>query len=142
MCEMSADAPERHEAGTLPTPAIVGLAEGIKTVSRLGLDKICEHEKSLFRYGRDRLSDIEGITLHLSQYEGAVLLFSHASLSSEKLASYLCDSGICVRGGFHCSALGHKTIGTAETGAVRASFGAFNTSRDIDRLAEALKAIK
>ena len=142
VCEMSADSPERYEAGTLPTPAIVGLAEGVRTVSRLGLDRICEHEKALFRYGRDCLSDIEGITLHLPQYEGAVLLFSHTSLSSEKLASYLGDAGICVRGGFHCSALGHKTIGTAETGAVRASFGAFNTSRDIDRLAEALKAIK
>ena len=52
------------------------------------------------------------------------------------------DKGICTRGGFHCSALGHKSLGTVETGAVRASFGIFNSSSDIDRLISAVKEIK
>ena len=84
MGEMSDDVPERYEAGTLPTPSIVGLGEGLKVVSRLGLEAIAEHEKALFRYARDRLSAISDITVHMPQYEGSVLLFSHKkSISSE-----------------------------------------------------------
>ena len=139
--KMSEESPERFEAGTLPTPAIVGLAEGIKTVSELGTSKILQHEKALFSYASQRLSEIDGIRVHMPQYEGSVLLFSHKDITSEKLASRLGDAGICLRGGFHCSALGHKTLGTSETGAVRASFGVFNNSGDIDRLAIALNEI-
>ena len=138
---MSEDFPERYEAGTLPTPAIVGLAEGIKTLSSLGLDRIANHEKALFEYARAKLLEIPDITLHMPQYPGSVLLFSHRNINSEKLASMLGDMGICLRGGFHCSALGHKTIGTGQHGAVRASFGLFNSSADIDRLVDALAEI-
>ncbi len=141
MGEMSDDVPERYEAGTLPTPSIVGLGEGLKVVSRLGLEGISEHEKALFRYARDRLSSIPDITVHMPQYEGSVLLFSHRNIQSERLADQLGDAGICVRGGFHCSALGHKTLGTYDSGAVRASFGVFNNSHDIDTLATVLGEI-
>ena len=138
---MSEEYPERYEAGTLPTPAIVGLAEGIKTVSALGLDKIREHERSIFEYARQSLSETADITVHMPQYKGSVLLFSHRAIGSEKLASMLGDRGICLRGGFHCSALGHKALGTSQNGAVRASFGIFNSSSDIDRLRDALTEI-
>ena len=139
--EMSDDVPERYEAGTLPTPSIVGLSEGLKVVSELGIERISEHEKALFRYARDKLSAIPDITLHMPEYEGSVLLFSHKHIESEKLAAKLGDAGICVRGGFHCSALGHKTLGTYDSGAVRASFGIFNNSHDIDTLATVLGEI-
>ena len=141
MGEMSDDVPERYEAGTLPTPSIVGLSEGLKVVSRLGLEGISAHEKVLFRYARDRLSSIPDITVHMPQCEGSVLLFSHRNIQSERLADQLGDAGICVRGGFHCSALGHKTLGTYDSGAVRASFGVFNNSHDIDTLATVLGEI-
>lgn len=141
MGEMSDDIPERYEAGTLPTPSIVGLGEGLKAVSKLGLEAIAEHEKSLFRYARDKLLAIPDITVHMPQYEGSVLLFSHKNIQSERLAALLGEAGICVRGGFHCSALGHKTLGTYDSGAVRASFGIFNHSHDIDTLATVLGEI-
>ena len=139
--DMSAEFPERHEAGTLPTPAIVGLAEGIRVVSSLGLDRIEKHERALFEYTRKRLSEIEGIRIYMPEYSGSVLLFSHKSIHSEELTAKLGDLGICLRGGFHCSALGHKALGTSESGAVRASFGIFNSSSDVDRLADALSHI-
>lgn len=138
---MSEDFPERYEAGTLPTPAIVGLAEGIKVLSSLGLDKISAHEKALFNYASGKLLQIPDITVHMPQYQGSVLLFSHRNIQSEKLASMLGDMGICLRGGFHCSALGHKTLGTGQHGAVRASFGLFNSSADVDRLVDAIAEI-
>lgn len=140
-CEMSEEAPERYEAGTLPTPSIVGLAEGIKVVSEIGIERIARHEKELFEYARQRLSKIDGIRIYLPAHAGSVLLFSHRDFASEKLAARLGEGGICLRAGFHCSALGHKTLGTGESGALRASFGIFNSSSDVDRLADALSHI-
>lgn len=139
--EMSDILPERFEVGTLPTPAIVGLAEGIKIISDIGIDKIARHDRALFEYAYNMLSKIKDIRIHMPEYAGSVLLFSHKNIHSEKLASLLGDKGICLRSGFHCSALGHKTNGTGEDGAVRASFGIFNSSADIDCLTNALAEI-
>lgn len=134
--------PERYEAGTLPTPAIAGLSEGIKWVSERGVEDIAEHEKILFRYANERLCDISGIKVYANKYEGSVLLFSLEGISSETLARRLDGFGICTRGGFHCCSLGHKALGTQEDGALRISFGALNTEREIDTFIDTLKKIK
>ena len=139
--EMPELLPERLESGTLPTPAIAGLLRGIETISHIGTDAIGEHERMLFRSARERLNEINGITIYVPQYEGSTLLFSHAFLPSEELASRLGKLGICTRGGYHCSPLGHATVGTPENGAVRISFGLGNSPSDIDRLMAALSEI-
>ncbi len=132
--EMPEYSPERYESGTLPAPAIAGFCEGIKTVSELGIERIEEHEKKLFRLAAERLGNMSKIKLYCPQYEGAVLLFNVDGYGSEEVAQRLSDAGICVRGGYHCSALGHETMGTLERGGVRASFGVFNSSADVDAL--------
>ena len=57
--------------------------------------------------------------------------------------SYILDSeyDIAVRPGLHCAPLAHKTIGTLEQGAVRFSFGIFNTHDEIEFAIKALKQI-
>ena len=139
--DMGDDMPERYEAGTLPAPAIAGLCEGIKTVERLGIENIRCHEAKLFRYARERLGNIKGVTLCAPEYEGSVLTFNIDGKSSEEIAMLLSEQGVCVRGGYHCSALGHETLGTLGTGSVRASFGVFNGSSDIDALCRCVKRI-
>ncbi len=133
--------PERYEAGTLPTPIIAGLCEGLRAVNERGIKAISEHEASLFISAREALCNIPRISLYGADHVGSTLLFSMSGMSSEQLASRLDSFGICSRGGFHCSALGHKTLGTPEDGAVRISFGIFNHHRDIDSLAKALSII-
>ena len=140
--EMSFDAPERYEAGTLPAPAIVGLSAGLDIVRSLGVLRIDEHEKRLFRRARDKLGSISGVRVYCPEYEGSVISFNIDGFSSEEAAMMLSNEGICVRGGYHCSALGHKTMGTEESGAVRASFGVFNSSRDVDLLCDAVVRAK
>lgn len=139
--KMPDESPERYEAGTLPTPAIVGLSAGLDAVRRLGEEQIGAHGRCLFREARDRLTCIRGVTVYCPDQEGAVLSFNLDGYGSEQVASMLADKGICVRGGYHCSALGHKTMGTLESGAVRASFGVFNSSKDVDELYRAVKDI-
>ena len=126
--------PERHEVGTLPLPSIVGLHEGIKEVKLRGIDEISHHECELYRYLREKLLNIDGITVYAPEYQGNTLSFNYSKLTAEKLCSLLDQENICVRGGFHCSALGHTSLGTKDMGTVRASFGIYNTKKDIDKL--------
>ena len=133
--------PERHEAGTLPLPAIAGLGESLREIQNLGIEEISGHERMLFYRAREQLLNTNGVTVYCPESSGAVLLFNVAGHGSEEVAKALSDAGICVRGGYHCTMLGHKTLGTLEGGAVRASFGAFNTLSDVDMLCSTVRQL-
>jgi cysteine desulfurase family protein len=139
--DMPDEAPERYEAGTLPTPAIAGLCAGLDIVSGLGTERIEAHEKKLFRIAAQGLRGIERVKIYLPEHEGSVLLFNIDGMSSETVAAELAGRGICVRGGYHCAAISHKTLGTLEGGGVRVSFGPFNSSCDVEMLCEAVENI-
>ncbi len=139
---MSDDMPERFEAGTLPTPAIASLLRGVEWLSSVGQETVASHEARLFESLGHRLADTKGFTVYAPRHRGGVLLFNMDGIPSEAVASALGEQGFCLRGGFHCSALGHRTLNTGENGAVRASFSAFNSLRDVDRLYSALLDIK
>ncbi len=138
---MPESSPERYEAGTLPTPAIASLCEGIKFINGIGTAHITEHARSLYRYAREQLCNINAVSLYASNFEGATLLFNVKDMHSEKVANELNKYSICVRGGLHCTPLAHKTLNTSDNGAVRISFSIFNRTRDIDTLAYALNQI-
>lgn len=139
---MTTEPPERFEAGTLPTPSIAALCRGVEHIKTIGLDSIASHEQMLFRRLLATLTETKGFSVYAPEHTGGVLLFNLDGISSETVAGELGKQGICVRGGFHCSALGHKTLGTPESGAVRVSFGIFNTMRDVELLYTALREIR
>jgi cysteine desulfurase family protein len=133
--EMPQETPERYEAGTLSTPAIAGLCEGVRYVKKLGLSNIEKHEKSLFLYARQRLGAIPKVRIYMPQYAGSVLSFNVGTLPSDRVASALGEAEICVRGGFHCNPWAHTALGSEAQGSVRISFSPFNTTGDVDALA-------
>ena len=131
--------PERFESGTLPTPAIAALSEGIKYLSELDPRDIRRHEEMLYlRLANALSSDRIKARIYMPSSYGSVLLFNIPNRSSEEIGHLLSKRGICLRSGYHCSALGHKTLGTQNAGALRASFSIFNTKEDVDALYKAL----
>lgn len=138
---MPEDAPERYEAGTLPTPAIAGLLEGVREVKRLGTDYIHSHECALIKRLNERLSGMSQITLYAPHHKGGVLLFSLQDISSDRVGAFLNERGFCVRTGFHCAALAHKTLETPASGAIRVSPSPFNTTTQIDALCDTIKEL-
>ena len=138
---MPEELPERFEAGTLPTPAIAGLCEGIREVKRMGVDAIGAHERRLIAQLYERFADDSRITVYAPHHAGAVLLFNVNDMPAEQVGNLLDRRGICVRAGYHCSALGHRTLKTSQGGAVRVSVGYANTSAHIDQLAKAIAEI-
>ncbi|MBQ4602112.1 MAG: aminotransferase class V-fold PLP-dependent enzyme [Clostridia bacterium] len=139
---MPALLPERLEAGTLPTPAIAGLSQGIRAITEVGINHIREHEISLYRRTRERLSNHDRIEVYCPEIGyGETILFNIENMSSTMVADKLDREGICVRAGFHCAPLAHKHLGTGDSGAVRISFGAFNTAEEVDIFCDVLNKI-
>lgn len=139
---MPDDLPERAEAGTLPTPAIAGLTAGISYLQKQDSSCIHEHERTLFRALRERLETLCGYHIYLPEYEGSTLMFHRDGVPSDRIGGYLSEHGICVRTGYHCAALAHKTLHTPDGGGVRVSFGPFNTLRDVEILYTALRQME
>lgn len=137
--EMPADPPERFEAGTLPTPAIAGLLEGIRSLTDGSAEDIAMREQKLFLAARDRLLDLPDIHLYAAEAIGSVLLFNQGNIPSAELGRRLASCGICTRSGLHCAPMAHEALHTPKGGAVRISFGRYNTTADVDALWKALK---
>ena len=61
-----------------------------------------------------------------------------SALVSDELAQRF---GILTRPGAHCAPLIHKAMGTVEQGAVRFSFGYFNTEEEVDTAIRAVETL-
>ena len=89
---------------------------------------------------RESIAEIPGVTVY-SDEGGPVALFGIAGKSPAGIGAFLDGRGICVRSGLHCAPLAHKTLGTAPGGAVRASFGFFNTASDVKKAVDAVRRV-
>jgi len=136
--DMPKTLPERLEAGTLNTPAIVSLCEGIRYLKQFGLDNV-KHRIELLT---DRLKSILDQPDIISYgCENGIAAFRKARISPEEIAYRLNLSGIAVRSGIHCAPLIHKKLGTVNGGLVRVSLSIMNTEKQLDKLYSELKTI-
>ena len=132
--EMSGELPEKLEAGTLSTPSICGLSEGIKYVLSKDINAIYQKGKYLSDYLVERLNDITNVTVYSGTYEKTpCVIFNKTGKSPSLVSSVLSDNGICVRSGFHCAPLAHKALETTTDGAVRISLSHKNTTKEIEK---------
>lgn len=137
---MPKNLPEHLEAGTLPVLAIAALRSALSFISDVGLCEIERRESALSSMLIERLSDEKGVSIY-NKKSGSCVLFNIEGLPCGMVGELLSDENICVRCGFHCAPLAHRTLGTGDFGAIRASFSYFNTSYDVDRLTRAVHDI-
>ncbi len=135
--------PDRLEAGTLNAPGICGLFEGLKYISIVGIDNIYEHELALTKLFIKGLNEIKNIRIYgpaADDLRCGVVSLNIGDKDCVEMAAMLSDRyGIAVRAGYHCAYTAHETIGSADTGTIRFSIGAFNTAEDIKKTLFALK---
>lgn len=128
--------PDKFESGTLNTPGIAGLLEGIKFIKETGLSYIEEYEQHLCQKFIDGVLNID--TVEVYGFKNSKLRTSTVSLNSSKIDNselgFILDDEykIITRTGLHCAPLAHKTIKTFPTGTIRFSFGLFNNEQDVD----------
>jgi cysteine desulfurase family protein len=136
--------PDRLEAGTHNVPGIAGLLAGLNFIKSKTSKAIFEHEQKLTAQTASALSHISGVEVFSSNRfltQAGVLSFRLQAFDCEEVGEELSRRQIAVRSGLHCAPLAHNSAGTFESGTVRASFSAFNSLRDCDRLIEELKGL-
>ena len=135
--------PDRFEPGTLNLPGIAGLRQGLLFLRETGIANIRQHEQALaqrFLQGLRPLEE-EGQLRILAGGEERVGVVSVQTLKKElSQAAFELDYrfGIMTRVGLHCAPAAHRTLGSYPVGAIRFSFGWYNTPRQTDRALEAL----
>ena len=134
--------PDKFESGTMNILGIAGLNEGVKFVSRLTPSQIANDERRLTGQLIDGLLGIRGLHIHGGKNRVGVVGFSMEGTDSVYLANALDEKyGIACRGGLHCAALAHKSMGTLKHGITRLSVSHFTTENEIDKAVEAVKEI-
>ncbi|GAA4724416.1 aminotransferase class V-fold PLP-dependent enzyme [Brevibacillus fulvus] len=138
--------PERFESGTVNTVGLAGLLAGANFVLERGVEEIHKHEWTLARMTMEGLSQLSGIKMYgpgLDIERVGVVSFNIEGIDATEV-SFILDQqyGIATRAGYHCTPLAHQTVGTDKEGAVRVSFGIFNTEQDVRDLLQAVKEIK
>lgn len=145
LTEQPREYPTRLEAGTLNGHGIAGLSAALDFISQTGIDVIRAHEQELARTFYRLIAGIPDIHIygdHTSDERSPIVALNIADLDSAIVADELAYSyGIATRAGAHCAPLMHKALGTQEQGAVRFSFGFYNTIGECEAAAEALRQI-
>lgn len=133
--------PERFESGTINTPAILGFGEGINFVEQ-NFKQIQEKLEDLITYLHYELSKLPVEIYTKTENTNGVFAFNIPNVNSTEVANYLNEKfSICVRSGYHCAPLKHKSLGTLDSGAVRVSLSYFNTYQEIEKFVFAIKTL-
>ena len=139
-----AEYPTRLEAGTLNGHGIAGLSAALDYLNGVGLDVIREREERLMRRFYAGVTAIPGVTV-FGDFEAprtAVVTLNIRDYDSGEVADALSqDYGIATRPGAHCAPRMHRALGTERQGAVRFSFGWFNTEDEVDTAIRAVKEL-
>lgn len=137
--------PDGFESGTLNTPGIVGLGEGLKYVKEVGIENIKRrkalHVDKIIQSFLDNrnikiLSEID------AKRNSGIVSFNINGIAAEE-AAYLYDKkyNIACRAGLHCSPAAHTLLGTLDIGCVRISPSAFTSKYEIDLFLQATREI-
>ncbi len=137
--------PDQFEVGTINTPGILGLGEGVRFVLQQTPSQLLQHKRELCRILYENLKEINHVTVyHDGSFENyvGILSFNMKDLYSEQIALKLSEEyQISTRGGFHCAPLMHRTLGTHTQGTIRISPGYQTTKNEIFRLIDAVNRI-
>ncbi|MCB2230172.1 aminotransferase class V-fold PLP-dependent enzyme [bacterium] len=159
--------PDKEEAGTPDIIGVVALAKAIRLFQSLGWEAIIQHEAELTAYALTELSRIPGVALYgatdpsTARDRLGVVSFNIGDLPHALTAAILSYEGaIGVRSGCFCAHTYVKMLLRVDDaselklreqilardrseipGAVRASFGLYNTTKEIDRLVAMVKKI-
>ncbi len=137
------DLPWKFEAGTPAIAEIIGLGAAVDYLTGIGMDAIRAHEHMLTEYTLRTLADRFGpdIAIHGPSdpdLRGGVFSFAFKDLHPHDISQILDQHAVCVRAGHHCAKPLMKLMGVGAT--ARASVYLYNTTADIDALADALES--
>ena len=134
------DAPLKFEAGTPDYVGSHSLATAIDYVESLGLDNIAAHEHELLEYATKRMESIPGMRIFgKAKNKSAVISFVVGNIHPLDLGTLLDRLGIAIRTGHHCAQPLVESLGVQSV--ARASFGLYNTLKEVDTLFNGIERV-
>ncbi len=135
--------PQRFEPGTPRIAQAIGLAEAVRFVTEIGLDRIAATEHALTQRMLDGLARIPGIRVLGVDAPGP-----HVGLASivvddvhaHDAGQVLDEAGIAARVGHHCAQPLHRRFGV--TASLRLSLAVHSSADEVDRALEAVASIR
>lgn len=141
--EQPAAYPTRLEAGTLNGHGIAGLSAAVDFLRETGVAAIHEKETALMRQFYDGVRAIPGVTVYgdFTGDRASVVSLNIEDADSGEVADFLAaEYDIAVRSGAHCAPRMHRALGTEAQGAVRFSFGWYNTPAEVETAIAAIRS--
>ena len=136
-------APTRVEAGTQRVAQAVGLAEAVRYLQGIGMERVAAHEHELGQRLAAGLGQLEGIRL-IGPPPGAdrvgLAAVDVAGVHAHDVGQVLDSAGVAVRVGHHCAQPLHRALGL--TASTRASAYLYNTTADVDRFLAELAGVR
>ena len=140
-----AEYPTRLEAGTLNSHGLAGLGAALAYLGAVGWDAVRAHETALARRFYEAVKDIPNVRLYGNyalQDRAPIVTLNIGDLDSAEVSDQLAERfAIATRPGAHCAPRLHRALGTEEQGAVRFSWGYFNTEAETTAAAEAVRTL-
>ncbi len=132
--------PYKFEAGTPDYVGTAALAEALRYVSAIGIDRIAAYEQELLSYATEKSLAINGLRIiGTSAEKSSVISFLVEGVHPYDMGTLLDRMGIAVRTGHHCAEPLMRVLGVE--GTVRASFSFYNTYEEVDMLVEGIVRI-
>jgi cysteine desulfurase/selenocysteine lyase len=129
--------PYKFEAGTPNIAGVVGFGAAIDYLQGFDRAAVLEHEDALLAAATARVAEIPGTRIYgTAREKTGVLSFTLDGIHPHDAGTILDAEGVAVRSGQHCAQPVMDRFGVPAT--IRASFGIYNTSEDVDGLVAAL----
>ncbi len=133
--------PYKFEAGTPDFTGAIGLAAAVKYLQNIGLQKIHAYEDELFNYAFEKLQALGNITFYgTAHIRGSLISFLLNGIHPFDAGTLLDKMGIAVRTGHHCAQPLMERFKIP--GTIRASFGLYNTTSEVDALVNGLVKVR
>jgi len=136
-------APQKFEAGTQPVSQAVALAEAVRYLEAIGLDRIEQRENDLAQRMLAGLAVLPGIRIvgpEAGIERAGLVSFIVAGVHAHDVGQYLDSQGIAVRVGHHCAQPLHRRFGVSAT--TRASAYVYTTTGDVDKFVTAMGRVR
>jgi cysteine desulfurase/selenocysteine lyase len=136
-------APQRFEAGTQPVSQAVALAEAVRYLQGVGIERIDAREAYLAERMLRGLAEIPGIRIVGAPpgvQRAGLVSFDTAGVHAHDVGQFLDARGIAVRVGHHCAQPLHRRLGLSAT--TRASAYLYTTTDEVDSLVEAMGDVR
>lgn len=137
------DLPHKFEAGTPNIADAIALGVAVDYLTKIGMEKIFQHEKMLTQYALSNLSSLSGLSVYgpkTTEKKTGIIAFDVQGIPAHDLAQLLNEEGIAIRSGFHCAMPLHTRLKIPAS--ARVSFYLYNTKEEIDQLIKGIEKAK